>query len=124
MAAHFKDLVLDADDHQALADWWCAALGYARRSPPTGRTPPAEWPVAIHDPFGEGPLIWIAPARESKAAGSRMHIDVRGDVDELLALGATVVRRRDSEISWDVLADPEGNAFGVFPPKSPPPPLP
>jgi hypothetical protein len=29
--ARFKDLCLDAGDHQALADWWCAALGYLRR---------------------------------------------------------------------------------------------
>ncbi|WP_410577048.1 VOC family protein [Amycolatopsis sp. lyj-108] len=25
MAAVFKDICLDANDHQALADWWCAA---------------------------------------------------------------------------------------------------
>ena len=29
--ARFKDLCLDARDHQTLADWWCAALGYVRR---------------------------------------------------------------------------------------------
>ena len=29
--ARFKDLCLDARDHQALADWWCAAMGYVRR---------------------------------------------------------------------------------------------
>ncbi|MDK3257241.1 hypothetical protein [Blastococcus capsensis] len=28
--ARFKDLCLDARDHQALADWWCAAIGYTR----------------------------------------------------------------------------------------------
>ncbi|WP_371878813.1 VOC family protein [Amycolatopsis roodepoortensis] len=27
----FKDIRLDANDHQALADWWCAAMGYVRR---------------------------------------------------------------------------------------------
>jgi hypothetical protein len=24
MPARFKDLCIDAGDHQALADWWCA----------------------------------------------------------------------------------------------------
>jgi hypothetical protein len=27
------------------------------------------------------------------------------------------VRRRDDERDWDVLADPEGNEFCVFPPR-------
>jgi hypothetical protein len=32
MPSRFKDLCLDASDHQALADWWCAALGYVRQA--------------------------------------------------------------------------------------------
>lgn len=45
-----------------------------------------------------------------------MHLDVIGDRDELLAMGAALVRARDAEIGWDVLADPEGNEFCVFAP--------
>jgi hypothetical protein len=30
MPARFRDLCLDASDHQALADWWCAALAQSR----------------------------------------------------------------------------------------------
>ncbi len=37
-------------------------------------------------------------------------------VAALLALGATLVRRRDEDVHWDVLADPEGNEFCVFDP--------
>ena len=37
MTARFKDLALDANAHQALADWWCAALGYVRREPAAER---------------------------------------------------------------------------------------
>lgn len=36
MTARFKDLALDANDHQALADWWCRAMGYVRRDSLTG----------------------------------------------------------------------------------------
>jgi hypothetical protein len=43
-----------------------------------------------------------------------MYLDLRGSVDELLPFGATLVRRRDDEIEWDVLADPEGNEFCVL----------
>jgi Glyoxalase-like domain len=45
---------------------------------------------------------------------NRMHLDVVGDTAELLGLGATLVRVRDEEIDWDILADPEGNEFCVF----------
>jgi hypothetical protein len=121
MAARFKDLCLDAGDHQALADWWCDALGYARRvdevdpdEPDWVR--PREWPVAIVDPTGAGPLIWIVPVPERKTVKNRMHIDVHGSVDELVALGARVVLARGDDREWDVLADPEGNEFCVFAP--------
>ncbi|RMI42512.1 VOC family protein [Streptomyces triticirhizae] len=120
--ARFKDLVLDAVDHQALADWWCAALGYERRhrEDENGEWPP-EWPVPIHDPLGEGPSIWFSPVPEAKEGKNRMHVDVRGDTEELLAMGATLLRRSEgATASWDVLADPEGNEFCVFPPKVPP----
>jgi hypothetical protein len=115
MAARFKDLCVDANDHQRMADWWCRALGYVRRSDDR----PVDWPVPIVDPAGAGPLMWIVPVPEVKTVKNRVHIDVYGDTDEFVALGATLLRRRDDvERSWDVLADPEGNEFCVFTPPS------
>ncbi len=111
--ARFKDLCLDARDHQAMADWWCAALGYVRRGADRPRTDP----VAIEDPTGTGPLIWVNPVVEPKTVKNRVHVDVVGDRDALLAAGATLLRARDAEIGWDVLADPEGNEFCCFAPE-------
>jgi hypothetical protein len=111
--ARFKDLCLDARDHQALADWWCAAMGYVRHGAPD-RDPAG--PVPLTDPTGRGPLLWVNPVPEDKAVKNRVHWDVDGDTAALLALGATLVRRRDDEVAWDVLADPEGNEFCVFAP--------
>ncbi|MDT0347359.1 VOC family protein [Streptomyces litchfieldiae] len=115
--ARFKDLALDANDHQALADWWCTVLGYERSGGAPGQEIPEHWPVPIRDPAGEGPTIWINPVPEKKTVKNRMHIDVRGDTEELLKLGATMLRRRDAELDWDVMADPEGNEFCVFRPE-------
>ena len=127
--ARFKDLCLDAVDHQALADWWCAAMGYARRDDvepdEEGWVRPVSWPVPIIDRSGAGPLIWVVPVPEGKTVKNRMHHDVVGDTEALLAHGATLVRRRDAgpddepdggTIDWDVLADPEGNEFCCFAP--------
>ena len=124
--ARFKDLCLDARDHQTLADWWCAALGYVRRDevePADDDPRPRDWPVPIVDPSGEGPLIWIVPVPEPKIVKNRMHFDVVGDTAALLTAGARLVRQRDADtepdgaIEWDVLADPEGNEFCVFSPE-------
>jgi hypothetical protein len=123
--ARFKDLCLDARDHQTLADWWCAALGYVRRDdlePSDDEPRPRDWPVPIVDPSGGGPLMWIVPVPEPKYAKNRMHFDVVGDTAALLTAGATLVRPRDPDpeadgIEWDVLADPEGNEFCVFSPE-------
>lgn len=114
MTARFKDLALDANDHQALADWWCSAIGYVRHASAAER-PPAD-PIPIADPDGKGPLIWFNPVTELKTVKNRMHLDVVGDRAELLALGATLVREEDDDIRWDILADPEGNEFCVFAP--------
>ena len=102
-------------------------MGYVRRDevapPEEGWTRPSDWPVPIVDPSGAGPLIWIVPVPEPKIAKNRMHHDVLGDTQALLAAGATLVRLRDADtepdgaIEWDVLADPEGNEFCVFSPE-------
>lgn len=59
MTARFKDLCLDATDHQMLANWWCDVLGYERRveaedPDEPGWVRPPEWPVPIVDPSGAG----------------------------------------------------------------------
>ena len=115
MIARFKDLCLDATDHQMLASWWCDVLGYERRIEPDWERP-ADWPVPIVDPTGAGPLIWIVPVPEPKTVKNRMHIDVFGDVSQLVARGARVVLPRGDDREWNVLVDPEGNEFCVFTP--------
>ena len=74
-------------------------------------------PVPIEDPAGAGPLIWVNPVPEPKTVENRVHLDVVGDAAALRAAGATLVRARDTDIEWDVLADPEGNEFCCFAPR-------
>jgi catechol 2,3-dioxygenase-like lactoylglutathione lyase family enzyme len=60
----------------------------------------------------------FAPVPEPKAVKNRIHWDVTlregVAVDDVVALGARVLRIPDTEISWTVMADPEGNEFCVF----------
>jgi hypothetical protein len=120
--ARFKDLCLDATDHQAVADWWCAVLGYRRAAAADdthdavagAERAPSDPVLLLPGPDG-GPPLWINPVPEPKTVKNRMHVDVYGDTAQLLAAGA-VLLRRDEGNGWDVLADPEGNEFCVFPP--------
>ena len=85
--ARFKDLCLDATDHQALADWWCAALGYRRAH---DSRPDGDPVLLLPGPDG-GPPLWINPVPEPKTVKNRLHVDVYGDPAELLAAGAVLL---------------------------------
>jgi hypothetical protein len=110
-AYRLYELAVDAADPRALADWWAGRFGLTASHDgaeglswlPAG----AGWP---------GELVF-ARVPEAKTVKNRVHWDVLGGTDDLLAAGATLLRRRDDEIGWDVLADPEGNEFCCFRPK-------
>jgi hypothetical protein len=102
------ELVVDAADPQRIAGWWADRFG------------------AVAKTDGQQGFSWVEPAAglpwevvfnavpEPKTVKNRIHWDVFGITDALLPLGARLLRRRDEEIGWDILADPEGNEFCVF----------
>lgn len=49
----------------------------------------------------------------AKTAGAPPYVTVPA-VAPLLEAGATVLREPDGDISWHILADPEGNEFRAF----------
>lgn len=75
--------------------------------------------VALRDPAGTGPRLYIQRVPEPKSAKNRMHLDVPVEPDQLerevergVSLGASLVRY-DSHPGhrWAVMQDPEGNEF-------------
>ena len=129
----FWQLTIDANDPALLARFWARALGYQP-------VPPAEPETTWHalyrarlgdrpafndrlfDPAGLRPPIWFQPVPETKAGKNRLHFDlappIRGDqhgeVDRLVSLGATRIDIGQGEVSWVVMADPDGNEFCVL----------
>jgi hypothetical protein len=102
-------VVVDASDPEQIARWWGDVLGATAQGGKDGDW----WLEGVPDlPFES--LIFV-PVPEPKTVKNRIHWDLRGDVEDLRAAGATLVRARDEEIRWDVMADPEGNEFCVFP---------
>jgi catechol 2,3-dioxygenase-like lactoylglutathione lyase family enzyme len=108
-----KDLVVDSQDPGSIAQWWHAVLGGE-----LGRhdVHPWWWVDAIPGaPFESMDFVEVP---EPKATKNRVHWDVQVDsaagVQALLEAGASLLRANGGDISWHVMADPDGNEFCVF----------
>ena len=92
--------------------FWSAALGL-----------PLQGPDGDGDSWlepGEGsPDVLFQEVPEAKTVKNRLHFDLRPDdqADEVARLEALGARRIDigqGDVSWVVMADPEGNEFCVL----------
>ncbi len=117
-------VTFDCADPVRVAEYWCAALGYA--VPESARAGDGSWAVA-EDPTGAGPRLYFQRVPEGKVVKNRVHLDVRvardlvGDARvaaqeaecaRLVAHGGTRLRllpANDEDESCLVMQDPEGN---------------
>ncbi|MDQ4055294.1 MAG: hypothetical protein M3237_21730, partial [Actinomycetota bacterium] len=109
-AYRLYELVVDSAEPREIATWWADVLGGT-----VGGDTENGW--AWIEPLPGAPFegMVFVPVSEPKAVKNRIHWDVdTTSVDALVAHGASVLRAPDEEISWTVLADPEGNEFCAF----------
>lgn len=102
---------IDCVDAVALAAWWGDVLGATPVPYPEYGGATLEG-VAVDDEM----TLDFARVPEPRTAPNRLHWDLVGDADAILAAGATQLWQiggRDTA-GWRVLADPEGNEFCVF----------
>jgi hypothetical protein len=116
MASRFTELVIDSHDPERLAAFWQEVLGS-----PTLRRGDDGGPYVSVSGGGTPIELLFVPVPETKAVKNRLHIDVRAsdrnqaeEVERLLALGARHTDVGQGDVSWVVLADPEGNEFCVL----------
>ncbi|GLZ29394.1 hypothetical protein Lesp02_15840 [Lentzea sp. NBRC 105346] len=110
MASRIVSLPIDCADPEALAAFWTQVLGW-RISNRGG------YGVSIE---GDGPFeidFRVVPDAE-KRVKNRLHLDINptdrdqeAELTRLLGLGAVPVDVGQGDVSWHVLADPEGNEF-------------
>jgi catechol 2,3-dioxygenase-like lactoylglutathione lyase family enzyme len=118
MNIRIQCLCVDTTDPAKIAAFWESALGWRR-------TWEEDDQIVLEPPEGS-PEDGVAPdllflrVPESKAIKNRLHLDLRPkdqavEVARLEALGA---RRVDvgqgPDVTWVVLADPDGNEFDVL----------
>jgi predicted enzyme related to lactoylglutathione lyase len=111
---------MKARDEAALGAFWSRALGWETSSEGPGvinLEPPG---LTYPDPVS----LWLdlVASTEPKTVKNRVHLDLATDstahqaelVARLEGLGATRVDVGQGDVSWTVMADPEGNEFCVL----------
>jgi Glyoxalase-like domain len=119
MGIRIQCLCIDARDPAKIASFWQSALGWRR-------TFEKEDEVVLEPPAGSpedgvAPDLLFLKVPEGKSVKNRLHLDLRpqdqaAEVARLEALGARRVGIGQGEVSWVVMADPEGNEFDVLRP--------
>jgi predicted enzyme related to lactoylglutathione lyase len=114
-------LSVDATSPRELAAFWEAVLGWRRYNEDDQDNEDDE-EILLRAPDGvPGGVnaILFLPVPEAKAIKNRLHLDLRPDdqdaeVARLESLGATKTDVGQKDVTWVVLADPEGNEFCVL----------
>jgi predicted enzyme related to lactoylglutathione lyase len=112
MPSRWYTVVVDCTDPLKVANFWAAVLGYQ-----VVYSAPDEVVIAKDEHTYPG-LVFV-PVPEGKSVKNRLHIDLNPDdqseeVDRLIGLGAKRMDIGQGDVTWVVLADPEGNEFCVL----------
>ncbi len=111
-------IACEALNPSLLAAFWSQATGRTARALPTGT-------YVLPAPNGQGPLLAFTASTTPHTVKNRIHLDVApyagddqaAEVARLVSFGATraeVGQSQQENVSWVVLADPEGNEFCVL----------
>jgi predicted enzyme related to lactoylglutathione lyase len=107
-------VTIDCADPKGLASFWEQVLDYKR-------THDADDIVVIEPRDGSGNRLLFIEVPDDKKVKNRIHLDLSptdqaAEVERVKQLGATEVDIGQSDVSWVVLADPEGNEFCILAP--------
>ena len=128
MALRWYSAVVDCRDVRRQAAWWAEALGWTmlHESDEECVLIPSwvDEQVMRDTPWERiGPGLVFVPVPEGKTVKNRLHLDLAphtsqdrdGEIARLERLGARRVDiARSPDITWTVMADPEGNEFCVL----------
>ena len=118
MGIRVQSVSIDAQDPHALAAFWAGVLGW--------RQTYADAEEVVLEPPEDSPEDGVSPdlvflkVPEAKSGKNRLHLDLRpedqtAEVERIESLGAkrAFVGQSD-DVTWVVMADPEGNEFCVL----------
>jgi predicted enzyme related to lactoylglutathione lyase len=126
MGLRFEQLAIDAHDPERLAKFWAEVLDYDivydSKDDEDNDSPERE--IELGPKNGSSTNLLFLENADEKRTKNRLHFDLRPDdqaaeVARVEALGATRVDIGQGDVTWVVLADPEGNEFCILRAKSP-----
>ena len=109
---------INCDGTQAVGYFWSKALDW-----------PLVWDqdeeTAIQSPSGGSKMTWGGPPVNPKTGKNRLHLEIappagadhQAEVERLISLGAKRIDIGQGDVSWEVMADPDGNEFCVLTPR-------
>jgi hypothetical protein len=111
-------VVVDCADPRAMARFWGEAMDWTLCDVTDDH-------AVLRSAKGVGPYLEFLRTPDVKTLKNRVHLDLRpypgddqaAEVARLRALGATDIDVGQGDVSWTVLADPEGNEFCVLTPR-------
>jgi hypothetical protein len=115
-------VAVDCDDPRALAAFWAEALDYEveySSYEEDGDDEAGDEEVLISPKDRKGPRLLFLRVPEGKTVKNRLHLDLRSHdqashARRLEELGARRVDIGQGDVSWIVMADPEGNEFCIL----------
>jgi predicted enzyme related to lactoylglutathione lyase len=113
MGSRWHSVVVDAFDPGRLGRWWAEVLDYHI-------TFEDDEEVVVSPAGGAHPELVFVKVDDPKLGKNRLHIDLNPDdrdaeVERLVNMGARHVDvGQGADVTWIVLADPEGNEFCVL----------
>lgn len=119
MTSRVSQITFDCANPYLLSEFWCAVLDFVVLGSDAdgvkiGPSDPAKNKSAI-------PELLFLKVPDTKTVKNRLHLDINPvgidqdeEVGRLIELGAQRVDIGQGEVSWVVLADPEGNEFCVL----------
>jgi hypothetical protein len=128
MSIRWYAVVVDCRDVAAQSRWWAQVLDwrivYEAANEVVVAPPHAVGPDRAIPAQERGPGLIFVPVPEGKTLKNRLHIDLapspdagqEAEVRRLATLGARRVQvgQDPDQVSWVVMADPEGNEFCVL----------
>jgi hypothetical protein len=114
---HLGSWTIDALDAPTLARFWEELLGWPRLS--TDDNGVALVPQ-LPPTLGQGFMLYAKHGTGPKRHKNRAHLDLRGPAQQAMVAGAIELGAQPvdvgqgDDVSWEVLADPEGNEFCIL----------
>ncbi|WP_030682844.1 VOC family protein [Streptomyces sp. NRRL B-1347] len=110
-------VVVDCADPRAMARFWGEAMDWTVHEVTDDH-------ASLRSANGVGPYLEFLRSPDPKTVWNRVHLDLRpypgddqaAEVARLRALGATPLDVGQGDVSWTIMADPEGNEFCVLVP--------